>query len=95
MDGWPRDRANGNLPYEAGKAVAHGLPKAGDCVIFLSHIPHQGAKEDDSVERSNVVCHYQLTPMYEGTWFVSRDRGYEGTSPFATDARPENVHAKA
>ncbi|MBI4530891.1 MAG: phytanoyl-CoA dioxygenase family protein [Candidatus Latescibacteria bacterium] len=58
-------------------------PKAGDCVVFLSHIPHQGAKERDDMERSNVVCHYQVTPMYEGIWFVSRARGYAGTFPFA------------
>lgn len=58
-------------------------PKAGDCVIFFSHIPHQGAKERDDMERSNVVCHYQLTPMHETTWYVSRARGYHGTFPFA------------
>ncbi len=58
-------------------------PKAGDCVIFLSHIPHQGAKERDDMERSNVVIHYQLTPMYEGIWHVSRPCGYEGTFPLA------------
>tara|TARA_Y100001960_G_C14482511_1_gene732541 strand:+ start:115 stop:852 length:738 start_codon:yes stop_codon:yes gene_type:complete len=58
-------------------------PKAGDCVVFLSHIPHQGAKERDDMDRSNVVCHYQCTPMHEGAWFVSRSRGYAGTFPFA------------
>ena len=58
-------------------------PKAGDCVVFLSHIPHQGAKERDDMERSNVVCHYQVTPMYEGAWFVSTSRGYAGTFPLA------------
>ena len=58
-------------------------PKAGDCVVFLSHIPHQGAKERDDMERSNVVCHYQMTPMHEGVWHVSRPRGYDGTFPFA------------
>ena len=57
-------------------------PKAGDCVVFMSHIPHQGAKERDDMERSNVVCHYQMTPMYEGIWHVSKPRGYEGTFPF-------------
>ena len=30
-------------------------PKAGDCVVFINHIPHQGAKERDDMERSNVV----------------------------------------
>jgi hypothetical protein len=58
-------------------------PQAGDCVVFLSHIPHQGAKERDDMDRSNVVCHYQCTPMHEGAWFVSRSRGYAGTFPFA------------
>ena len=58
-------------------------PKAGDCVIFLSHIPHQGAKERDDMERSNVVCHYQLTPMHEGVHYVSQPRGYKWTFPFA------------
>jgi hypothetical protein len=58
-------------------------PKAGDCVLFYSHIPHQGAKERDDMERSNVVCHYQCTPMYEGIWFVSSPIGYKGTFPLA------------
>ena len=57
-------------------------PRAGDCVLFFSHIPHQGVKVDDAAERSNVVCHYQLTPMHEGASYVSRARGYEGTFPF-------------
>ena len=58
-------------------------PKAGDCVVFINHMPHQGAKERDDMERSNVVCHYQVTPMYDGVWHVSRPRGYQGTFPFA------------
>jgi hypothetical protein len=58
-------------------------PKAGDCVLFYSHIPHQGAKMRDDLERSNVVCHYQCTPMYEGIWHVSRPIGYQGTFPLA------------
>ena len=58
-------------------------PKAGDCVVFISHIPHQGAKERDDMDRSNVVCHYQVTPMHEGGSFVSLSRGYAGTFPFA------------
>jgi hypothetical protein len=56
-------------------------PKAGDCVLFYSHIPHQGAKMRDDLERSNVVCHYQVTPMYEGVWHVSNPIGYKGTFP--------------
>jgi hypothetical protein len=58
-------------------------PKAGDAVLFFSHIPHQGAKEDASVERSNVVIHYQGTPFYEGIWHVSSPLGYAGTFPLA------------
>ena len=58
-------------------------PQAGDVVVFLSHIPHQGAKERDDMERSNVVCHYHSAPMYAGIWHVSRPRGEEaGTFPF-------------
>ena len=57
-------------------------PGAGDVVIFLSHIPHQGAKERDDMERCNVVCHYQVTPMYEGIWYVSSPRPFEGSFPF-------------
>lgn len=60
-------------------------PKAGDCVLFYSHIPHQGAKLQDDIERSNVVVHYQCTPMYEGIWHVSRPIGYEGTFPLAKE----------
>jgi hypothetical protein len=56
-------------------------PKAGDCVLFYSHIPHQGAKIVENMERSNVVCHYQVTPMYDGIWHVSRPMGYQGTFP--------------
>ena len=52
-------------------------------MVFLSHIPHQGAKDDDSMERSNVVCHYQLTPMHERAWHVSRPRGFADTFPFS------------
>ncbi|MAF09612.1 hypothetical protein CMK11_04105 [Candidatus Poribacteria bacterium] len=58
-------------------------PKAGDAVLFLSHIPHQGAKDDDRMERSNVVCHYQVTPMHERAWHVSTPRGFVGTFPFS------------
>ncbi len=58
-------------------------PRAGDCVVFFSHMPHQGVKVDDAAARSNVVCHYQLTPMHEAAWYVSRARGYQDTFPFA------------
>ncbi len=46
-------------------------PKAGDCVLFFSHIPHKGSKDNDSVERSNIVCHYQNNPFYQGIAHVS------------------------
>jgi hypothetical protein len=65
---------------EQAHVVIH--PKAGDAVVFFSHIPHQGAKDDDTMERSNVVCHYQLTPMHPDAWHVSLPRGYRGTFPF-------------
>ena len=81
----PMDRPNFEAWCEAQEHVVI-YPKAGDCVVFLSHIPHQGAKERDDMERSNVVCHFQLAPMYEGIWHVSRPRGYEGTFPFIETA---------
>ena len=34
--------------------------------------PDQGAKDIPDLERSNVVCHYQNTPFYEGIPHVSR-----------------------
>jgi ectoine hydroxylase-related dioxygenase (phytanoyl-CoA dioxygenase family) len=58
-------------------------PRAGDCILFYSHIPHQGAKHKPEIERSNIVVHYQCTPMYEGIWHVSRPMGYAGTFPLA------------
>ncbi len=72
------------------KVVIH--PKAGDAVIFFSHIPHQGAKENAGLERSNVVCHYQVTPMYEGAWHVSNPRGYAGTFPFSKKGLALTAH---
>ena len=56
-------------------------PKAGDCVLFFSHIPHQGAKEDPTVERSNIVCHYQCNPFFETISHVSRTRPFKGSFP--------------
>ena len=70
----------------------HLHPMTGDAVVFFSHIPHQGAKlkEDaDAPIRSNVVLHYQQTPMFPGISFVSSPLpaidalGYNGTFPFA------------
>lgn len=57
-------------------------PKAGDAVIFFSHIPHRGEKVNADMERSNVVVHYQGNPMYEGCWHVSEPMGFTGTFPF-------------
>jgi hypothetical protein len=58
-------------------------PKAGDCVLFFSHIPHRGVKTDDTTERSNVVCHYQVNPFYPGVWFLSETLGDDGVYPLA------------
>ena len=69
-------------------------PMSGDAVVFFSHIPHQGAKlkEDPTAPiRSNVVLHYQQTPMYWGIPFVSSQLavpdalGFEGSFPFSKD----------
>jgi len=68
-------------------------PKAGDAVIFYSHIPHQGAKIRESAPdediRANLVFHFQQTPMFPGIMFVSDPQftldtlGYPGSFPFA------------
>ena len=61
---YPLDRPKFEAWCEAQKhVILH--PMAGDCVVFMNHIPHQGAKEHDDMEHSNVVCHYQVTPMHE------------------------------
>jgi Phytanoyl-CoA dioxygenase (PhyH) len=58
-------------------------PRAGDCVLFYSHIPHRGVKTDPFSERSNIVCHYQVNPFYPGVWFLSETIGDSGIYPFA------------
>ena len=68
-------------------------PKAGDAVIFFSHIPHQGAKLREAMPdediRANLVFHFQQTPMFPGIKFVSDPQftldtlGYRGSFPFA------------
>jgi hypothetical protein len=75
----------GNPFYQWCEAQEHDViyPKAGDAVLFFSHIPHQGAKEIADLERSNVVIHYQCNPFYEGIWHVSSPLGYAGTFPLA------------
>jgi hypothetical protein len=57
-------------------------PRRGDCVVFFSHMPHRGLKVDPASWRSNVVCHYQLTPFYPGVWFLSEELGDQGIYPF-------------
>ncbi len=67
-------------------------PKAGDAVVFYSHIPHQGAKIREAVPgeeiRANLVFHFQQTPMFPGIMFVSDPQftldtlGYRGSFPF-------------
>jgi len=44
--------------------------RAGDCVLFYSHIPHQGRKFVDNKYRSNIVIHYQANPMHSNIWHV-------------------------
>lgn len=76
--------------YEQEHVVLH--PDAGDAVVFLSHIPHQGGKENDAMERCNVVCHFQTCPMYEGVWYVSSPRPFKGSFPFL---KPDEIPALA
>ena len=78
---YPIDRPKFEAWCEAQEHVIL-RPMAGDCVVFMNHMPHQGAKEQDDMERSNVVCHYQVTPMHDGIHYVSQPRGYVGTFPF-------------
>lgn len=84
-----------NNPFQAWcdkQPQTHLHPRAGDAVVFFSHVPHQGAKLADppgSPIRCNVVLHYQQNPMYPGAYFVSRPNltldaiGYDATFPFA------------
>jgi ectoine hydroxylase-related dioxygenase (phytanoyl-CoA dioxygenase family) len=73
--------------FEAFQAWAERQPRvelhplAGDCVVFYSQIVHRGAKDDDGMERSNVVCHYQACPMHERVWHVAAPRPFEGSCP--------------
>jgi hypothetical protein len=52
-------------------------------VLFFSHIPHQGAKEIATLERSNVVCHYQNNAFYPGMPHVSGGKGATNIFPMA------------
>jgi hypothetical protein len=69
-EGWAISEQSFNAWHDSLKHVTV-YPKAGDAVIFYSHIPHRGFKEIDSVERSNIVCHYQNNPFYQGIAHVS------------------------
>ena len=66
------------------------FPKAGDVIVFFSHIPHQGAKYDESF-RANIVLHYQQNPMHPDINFVSDPQytinklGFAGTFPFKSE----------
>jgi hypothetical protein len=81
-----------SISEEAFNAWADSLeqvtiyPKAGDCVLFFSHIPHRGAKEVAELERSNIVCHYQNSPFYEGIPHVSSLQKHT-SFPFAVKRR--------
>jgi len=39
----------------------------------------------DELEREGFIV---VEGVYEGTWFVSRARGYQGTFPFAEERKP-------
>lgn len=80
--GWPLDEARLNAWADAQQHETI-YPKAGDAVLFFSHIPHQGAKDQPEIERSNVVCHYQSNPFYEGIAHVSQTRPLAGSFPLA------------
>ena len=90
--GYTDDRSNPFQTWCDGQEHVDLHPKAGDVVLFYSHVPHQGAKvgEDPAgLPRANVVLHYQQNPMFPGINFVSNPQftldtlGYAGTFPFA------------
>ena len=82
-NGWPLNANDANID-EWAEAQEHETiyPKAGDVVIFFSHIPHQGAKMNPDLERSNIVCHYQSNPFFESIAHVSQPRPFAGSFPF-------------
>ena len=94
--GYTDDRNN---PFQAwcdGQPQVDLYPKAGDAVVFYSHIPHQGAKiglDESGLIRANIVLHYQQNPMFPGIRFVSNPQfaldqlGYVGTFPFVDETR--------
>ena len=62
-------------------------PRAGDAVLFYSHMPHRGLKERDDMKRAVVVCHYQLTPMHDGVTHLTEPLRRPGLFPFARPDR--------
>ena len=90
--GYTTDPTNPFQAWCEAQPKTHLHPMAGDAVVFVSHIPHQGAKLGEDAPgqaRCNVVLHYQQNPMFPGIRFVSIPRitldaiGYDATFPFA------------
>ncbi|MBV7329210.1 phytanoyl-CoA dioxygenase family protein [Chloroflexi bacterium TSY] len=90
--GYTEDRTNPFQVWCDNQEHVNLYPKAGDAVVFYSHVPHQGAKLGPDPEGeiwANIVLHYQQNPMYPGIHFVSNPQftletlGYAGTFPFA------------
>jgi hypothetical protein len=78
--GWSRGEKEFNTWADSQEHVTI-YPAAGDAVLFFSHIPHQGAKEDATLDRSNVVCHYQNNAFYPGLPHVSGHKGVTNLFP--------------
>ncbi len=90
--GYTDDRGNRFQVWCDNQEHADLYPKAGDAVVFYSHVPHQGAKErEDPSEdiRANLVFHFQQNPMWPGIMFVSDPQhtidtiSYRESFPFA------------
>ena len=83
-NGWT---ASGEAFDQWAQAQEHETiyPKAGDAVLFFSHIPHQGAKDQPEIERSNIVCHYQGNPFFENIAHVSQPRPFIGSFPLSAN----------
>ena len=91
------DRSNRFQAWCDAQPQEHLYPRAGDAIVFLSHIPHQGVKFGDDPEddiRANLVLHFQQNAMYPGIKFVSspdftlETLGYAGTFPFCGGIAP-------
>ncbi len=91
--GYTDDRGNRFQVWCDNQEHIHLYPKAGDAVVFYSHVPHQGAKEaaeDPQGDlRANLVFHFQQNPMWPGIMFVSDPQhtldtiSYRESFPFA------------